>query len=425
MTWPIQRCSTWNITLPDTAPLRLLPRLGYSSRVSIEDDLRAELNQLDENQGRRRVRSFGGSDRIHPTLQGRSLVAFCSNDYLGLASHPALAAAASGTASTDGFGSGAARLVSGSSPLTDALEQELAAFVDQPTALLFPTGYQTNLGVLTALAGPRDLIASDAANHASIVDGCRLSRARIAIYRHADAADAERALATPGDFRRRLLVTESLFSMDGTRAPLSALAAVAKQHDALFLVDEAHAVGVLGPRGRGLCVGAGVRPHLTIGTLGKAFASLGGFAAASPTLRDLLLNTARTFIFTTAAPHPVSAATLAALRLISGPEGERRRETLVCRVAALRTRMATAGFPLGGADAIVPVVLGSNQRALSAAAELLTMGMLVPAIRPPTVPPNTARLRVTLSADHTEAEVAALGAALVDIVSSHPPTTPS
>jgi 8-amino-7-oxononanoate synthase len=388
--------------------------------LSIEDDLSAELERLEQNQARRALRSLAGPDRIHPALDGRQLVAFCSNDYLGLAAHPALTAAAATAATDHGFGSGASRLVSGGTPLTDTLEDELASFVDQPAALLFPTGYQTNIGVLTALAGPSDLIASDAANHASIVDGCRLSRARIAIYRHTDARDAARALATPGDFRRRILVTESLFSMDGTRAPLATLAALAKQHDALFIVDEAHALGVLGPGGRGLCHDSGVRPHLTIGTLGKAFAALGGFAAGSRALRDLLLNTARTFIFTTAAPHPIIGAALAALRLIRGPEGDLRRARLAAHLANLRAQLAAAGFPIPGTDAILPVILGSNQRALAAAANLLAQGLLVPAIRPPTVPPNTARLRITLSADHTPAEVASLARALTDLLTQDP-----
>jgi len=389
--------------------------------MPIEDHLRTELTLLQQNQAQRSTRSLLGADRIHPTEAGRSLIAFCANDYLGIAAHPFLRTAADEAAQAFGYGSGAARLVCGGTPLTETLEQELAAYVHQDAALLFPTGYQTNMGVITALAGPQDLIVSDAANHASIVDGCRLTRAKIAIYRHGDADDAERAFSSPGAFRRRLLVTESLFSMDGTRAPVGPLAALAKQYDALFIVDEAHALGVLGPQGRGICVEAGVRPHLTIGTLGKAFGCSGGFAAASNLLRDILVNTARTFIFTTAPPHPVTGAALAALRLLRGPEGDRRRAALVRHAANLRTQLAESGFPLPGRDAIVPVILGSNQRALGAAATLLSQGFLVPAIRPPTVPLGSARLRVTLSADHTDAEVATLAAALTEILSTADP----
>jgi 8-amino-7-oxononanoate synthase len=386
--------------------------------LSIEDDLQADLDEIQRNDGRRFLRTLDGPDRLHPVHNGRPLLSFCSNDYLGLASHPELSAAAADAAAAHGFGSGASRLVSGGSAVADQLEGELASFVHQPAALLFPSGYQTNIGVLTALAGPNDLIVSDAANHASIVDGCRLTRARLAIYRHTDPDDAGRAFATAGTFRRRILVTESLFSMDGTRAPLPALAALAQKADALFLVDEAHALGVLGPRGAGLCAAEDLRPHVTMGTLGKSMASLGGFAASSVAVRELLLNTARTFIFTTAPPHPVLAAALAALRLIRSAEGDQRRSQLQSNLTALRAALAAAGAPLPGRDAIIPVILGSNQRALEAAAELLSRDILIPAIRPPTVPVGTARLRVTLSASHTPADVATLSRALIHILSA-------
>ena len=275
---------------------------------SFSTRLEAELEALAAIDRRRACPEVAGLSRVHPDLGGRSMLSFCSNDYLGLASHPALATAAAAAAARDGFGASASRLVSGDLPAHRTLERALAAFLDRPAALTFPSGYQTNVGVLTALAGRDDLIVSDAFNHASQVDGCRLSRARVAIYSHGDARAARRLLAAGSRFRRRLLVTESLFSMDGDAAPLAALAEVAAATDSILIVDEAHALGVLGPGGRGLCASSGIVPDVLVGTLGKAIGSAGGFASGASALRDLLVNRARTFIFTTALPPPAAAA---------------------------------------------------------------------------------------------------------------------
>ena len=260
--------------------------------------LEAELEALAAIDRRRACPEAAGSSRVRPDVRGASMLSFCSNDYLGLASHPALAAAAAATAAHDGFGASASRLVAGDLPAHRALEAALAAFFDRPAALVFPSGYQTNVGVLTALAGRDDLIVSDALNHASLVDGCRLSRARVAIYPHADARAARRLLAAGTQFRRRILVTESLFSMDGDSAELGALTDAAAATDSILVVDEAHAFGVLGPGGRGLCAAARVVPDVLIGTLGKAAGTAGGFVAGAEALRELLVNRARTFIFT-------------------------------------------------------------------------------------------------------------------------------
>jgi 8-amino-7-oxononanoate synthase len=346
----------------------------------------------------------------------QALVSFCSNDYLGLASHPALAAAAAEAAVRDGFGASASRLVSGDFPAHRRLEAALADFLSVSAVLLFPTGYQANLGVLTALAGPNDLIVSDALNHASLIDGCRLSRARVAVFPHGDAGAARRLLTDGAPVRRRLLVTESLFSMDGDAAPLADLAAVADETGAVLVVDEAHALGVLGPGGRGLCAEAGIVPPVLIGTLGKAFGSAGGFAAGDPLVRDILLNRARTFIFTTAAPPPVAAAAEAALSLIRGPEGDRRRDALTRHRLDLASRLAALGFlTVPPPGPIFPVVLGTEARALAAADALRSRGYYVTAIRPPTVPVGSARLRVTLSTEHTSDEIAGLANALGEI----------
>jgi 8-amino-7-oxononanoate synthase len=295
------------------------------------------------------------------------------------------------------------------------LEVDLAAYVGRPSALLFPSGYQANLGVVTALAGPADLVVSDAANHASLIDGCRLSKATIEVFAHRDARAAARALARAGQFRRRILVTESLFSMDGDTAPLADLAALADEHDAVFLVDEAHALGVCGPEGRGLCADAGITPDVLVGTLGKAFGAAGGFAAGSATLREYLVNRARPFVFATAAPPAVAAAASAALRLSGGPEGETRRARLRSHRRRLNQALDTRIPDSPGA--IVPVLLGRDERALAASARLRELGLFVPAIRPPTVPEGTARLRVTLSSEHTGDDIDQLAAALREVLS--------
>jgi 8-amino-7-oxononanoate synthase len=387
---------------------------------SFEAALDAELEALGTADRRRACPEAAGASRVNPDLRGRAMLSFCSNDYLGLASHPALAAAAAETAARDGFGASASRLVAGDLPAHRALEAALAAFLDRPAALVFPTGYQTNLGALTALAGRDDLIVSDALNHASLVDGCRLSRARVAIYPHGDARAAGRLLAAGNRFRRRLLVTESLFSMDGDAAPLGRLAEAAARTDSVLVVDEAHAFGVLGPGGRGLCAEAGVVPGVLIGTLGKAAGAAGGFVAGSRALRDVLVNRARTFIFTTALPPPVAAAGAAAIALIAGPEGDRRRASLAERARALATQLAERGLRLPPSSdrfgPILPVVLGSEARALAVAAALVERGLFVPAIRPPTVPAGSSRLRVTLSAAHEPADIARLATALGEIL---------
>ena len=380
--------------------------------------LRTELDALRAADRLRSLPELAGHSRQRPDGASGPLLSFASNDYLGLASHPALLTAAAEAAAREGFGAGAARLVTGDLPSHRALERELAAYLCRPTALLFPTGYQANLGVLSALAGPQDLIVSDALNHASLIDGCRLSRATVAIYAHADADAAIAGLTRPGSFRRRFLVTESLFSMDGDLAPLSPLAQAAKLHDAVFVVDEAHALGVLGPTGRGLCAELGVEPDVLIGTLGKAFGSAGGFVTGSAALREYLINRARTFVFTTSAPPPVAAAALAGIQLAAGPEGELRRARLTSNrrrlLAAIEPLAPLAELSSAGPIPIIPLILGADARALAAARILRTQGVFVPAIRPPTVPEGTARLRLTLSSEHSDADIDTVAAALME-----------
>jgi 8-amino-7-oxononanoate synthase len=386
---------------------------------SFDADLEAELAALAAVGRRRACPEVMGSSRTGVLVSGAPRLSFCSNDYLGLAADPALATAAASAAARDGFGASASRLVSGDLPAHRQLEEALARFFGRSAALVFPSGYQTNIGVLTALAGPDDVIVSDALNHASIIDGCRLSRARIAVYPHGDPDAAARLLDQARTARRRLLVTESLFSMNGDAAPLTRLAEAAQSQDAVFVVDEAHAIGVLGPRGRGLCAAVDVVPDVLIGTLGKALATAGGFAAGSQPLRDLLVNRARSFIFTTALPPPVAAAALAALEIVSGPEGDRRRALLRAHADRLAPQLATLQpsgleIPPGtvAGSPIHPFVVGTDAAAVALSAALAHRGIFVPAIRPPTVPVGSARLRITLSASHEPADIDRLVLAL-------------
>ena len=330
---------------------------------------------------------------------GRPVVSFASNDYLGLTGHPAVMAAAIDAVEHSGTGAGSARLVAGARPLHRRLEAELAGWKGTEAAVLFATGYAANLGVLQSLGGPGVTVVSDGLNHASIVDGCRLSRADVVVTRHGDVAAVERAVAAaPG---RVVVVTESVFSMDGDVAPLDDLTALCVRHDALLMVDEAHAV--LGPD---LTGGAG--PVVRVGTLSKALGSLGGFVAGPAALCELLVNRARTFVFTTASTPADTAAALAALGVLRSSEGDALRARLRDLVERLRP-----GHP----SPVIPVVVGGEEAAMAASAALLEQGLLVPAIRPPTVPFGTSRLRISLTAAHTIEQVDRLADALAGLAS--------
>lgn len=332
----------------------------------------------------RTVRSFDGSGPDF-TLDGRPLVSFASNDYLGLAQHPAVVAAAHEALDRYGAGAGSARLIVGGRPIHAELEADLAAWQGQERALLFPTGFAANLGVLSVFGEPGVTILSDELNHASIVDGCRLSGAHVEVFRHRDLDHLSTLLRRA---KRAVVVSDTVFSMDGDVADVYRLVELSKAHGALLVLDEAHAV--LGPTS----VAGGEVLH--VGTLSKTLGSLGGFVAGPAALIELLLNRARPFIFTTASPPADAAAARAALGVLRSPEGN----ALVARLRA-HVQRVRAGHP----SPIVPMMLGDEERALDAAAALLDRGLLVPAIRPPTVPPGTSRLRITLSTAHTDADV--------------------
>ena len=353
----------------------------------------------------RELRRIEGAVDTWVEVDGRRALLLCSNNYLGLANHPALAAAAAEAARRYGVGAGASRLISGSLAIHRDLEARLARFKHTEAAVLFPTGYHANLGAITALVGKDDAVFSDRLNHASIIDGCRLSGAAVHVYPHADV-DALAALLRRHPARRRLVVTDSVFSMDGDHAPLGAIAAVAAEHGALLMVDEAHATGVEGPTGAGLveALGLGAAIDVQMGTLGKALGAAGAFVAGSARLVDLLVNRARSLIYTTALPPPVVAAVDAALDVVARePE---RRARLASLANRLRERLRTVGFTVpDGSGPIIPVIAGTSERALAWSRGLLEHGVFVQAIRPPTVPPGTARLRVTLMATHTDEDV--------------------
>ena len=389
--------------------------------------LGAALAQLHEAQLRRErltVAGFGApGERLLVTAEGRALVDFSSNDYLGLARHPALARAMAECAPRTGAGSGASHLITGHGAEHEALEAELAAFTQRERALLFSTGYMANLAVMGALAVRGQRVLLDRLSHASLIDGARLSGAQLRRYAHADAPAAQRlAAAEPG--ATALIGTDGVFSMDGDLAPLPQLVRAAQAHEAWLVVDDAHGLGVIGAHGGGTLEHYGLSAAevpVLVGTLGKAFGSFGAFVAGGHELIEYLIQKARPYIYTTALPQPVAAASRAALRLARTEAW--RRERLQAHIGRFRELARAAGVPLmASATAIQPVPLGSAAAALAVQRELSAAGLCVIAIRAPTVPAGRARLRVTLSAAHTEQQVEALVQALARACARVAPT---
>lgn len=379
------------------------------------DDALADL----ERRGlRRSLLERAGSQRGDQIeLAGQSLLNFGSNDYLGLAAEPAVVEAARLALPQTGWGAGASPLVTGRGAIHAALERELARFEGTEAALLFPTGFAANVGAITALASAGDAIFSDAKNHASIIDGCRLSGAKVLVYQHRNAAHLQQLLAaSASEFRRRLIVSDSLFSMDGDFAPLAQLVELARTHHAMLLVDEAHATGVIGKHGRGVCELLDVEEGVSVrvGTLSKALGSSGGFVAGSRQLIDWLANRARPYIFSTAAPEAASAAARKSLELVR--DQPHRRQTLLALAAEFRERLAVAGLTIGDSQSqIVPVILSDPQRTMHAAQALRERGIFVPGIRPPSVPAGESLLRVSLTYLHQPEHLERLLAALREL----------
>jgi 8-amino-7-oxononanoate synthase len=373
-------------------------------------EIEARLAELEELGLHRRLRLISGPQGPRVLLDGKPVLLLCSNNYLGLADHPRVREAAAEAAMRWGVGAGASRLVSGTMTIHRRLEERLAEWEGSEACVLFGSGYLANIGAIGALAGRGDTIFSDELNHASIIDGCRLSGARVAVYRHADSEHLQWSLRRHGGRGegqgRRLIVTDAVFSMDGDVAPLQDIVELARAHGARTIVDEAHATGLLGPGGRGAVAAAGLQGEVDIlvGTLSKSLGSYGAYACTSAEMSDYLINTARSLIFSTAPGPPAIAGALAALELLR--ERPHRVERLHLAARALRGELAKEGFPVEQSDMpIVPIVVGEERDALRMCKAALSRGVFAQAIRPPTVPAGTSRLRLAAMASHTPAEL--------------------
>jgi 8-amino-7-oxononanoate synthase len=378
-------------------------------------DLAAALSARKQQQLYRTRQTLEGPQDVVVRIGDRDYLSFCSNDYLGLANHPEIVAAFKEGADRFGVGSGAAHLITGHSYAHQVLEEELADFVGSPRALLFSTGYMANLGVVTALTGRGDEVFEDRLNHASLLDAAGQSAARLVRYAHNDARSLQRKLSVSGA-QHRLIATDGVFSMDGDCAPLLAIQQLAQQYATWLLVDDAHGFGVLGDQGHGWCVeqlGADQENVVLMATLGKALGTSGAFVAASEDVIETLIQRARTFIYTTASPPALAWATRTALRLVR--EGDERRVRLFTNIAYFRRSAAELGVPLMPSNtAIQPVPVGEAGAALRLSEALHRRGVLVTAIRPPTVPQGASRLRITLSANHSREQLERLVAALAE-----------
>jgi 8-amino-7-oxononanoate synthase len=373
--------------------------------VDVRVDIASDLQKLESRDLLRSRRTVEGRQGPEVEIGGRRVLCFASNDYLGLASDDRLVAAAITALQRSGSGAGASPLVAGHMDAHEELEREIADWMGCDAALLFGSGYHANIGTIAALAGPEDEVFSDELNHASLIDGCRLARARVSIYPHRDSGALGRLLAG-SRARRKLVVTDSIFSMDGDAAPLDEIVALAETHGAWVMIDEAHATGVFGSDGAGLAsaLGLGSRIAIRMGTLGKALGGYGAFVAGGRPLVDWLVNRARAYVYSTALPPAVVGAVRAAVAIARTDEA--RRERLWRNARRLHAGLVAAGLALPPLESpIVPVVVGSSRTALEVARRTLAEGVLAPAIRPPTVPEGTARLRLTPIATHTEEQI--------------------
>jgi len=367
--------------------------------------LEQELFQLEQQNLLRRLTVVESSRGPYVTIHGNRFLLMCSNDYLGLANHPMLCKAAARAMEQYGFGSGASRLVSGTSEMHKQLEDKLAKFKHAEAAILFNSGYAANTGVIQSLAREGDILLSDCLNHASIVDGCRLSKADLFIYNHKDICHVEQILKKCKQISRKLIVTDGVFSMDGDIAPLPDLVALAEKYGAMLMVDDAHATGVLGKTGRGTAEYFGLEGRIPIqmGTLSKALGSFGAFVAGSKNLVEFLVNSARSFIYSTALPPLVCAASIAALDIVN--QEHDRREKLWNNREQFIKGLREMGIDSQSETPIIPVMIGDSKRALQASERLFEEGLYASAIRPPTVPEGSARIRVTIMATHSHEDI--------------------
>jgi 8-amino-7-oxononanoate synthase len=362
-----------------------------------------ELAKLERDGLLRRPLARRGPQAATISIDSKGLVNFGANDYLGLANDERLKSAAIAAIGREGWGAGASPLITGRSQLHAELEHSLAAFEGTESALVFPSGFAANAGTVAALADRGDCIFADEKNHASLIDGCRLSRANVHVYRHCDVAHAEELVRSFGDCRRRLIVTDALFSMDGDLAPLADLAALAREYDCMFMVDEAHATGVFGDHGRGVCECLGVEDtvHVRVGTLSKALGCSGGFVAGPESLIRWLYNRARPYVFSTAHPAANSAAAIAAIDIVQ--QEPARRTTLLARAQHVRNELSKCGWNVGRSTSqIIPLVVQDVGRTMHLTTQLREVGLFVPGIRPPSVPAGQSLLRISLSYGHTD-----------------------
>ena len=367
--------------------------------MGFQTQIREALSELEAVGLLRRPLQISGPQGPEVQIDGQRVLCFCSNNYLGLADHPALAAALT-SAPGEGVGAAASRLISGTMDAHRDAEIAYADFLGTPAAALFSTGYAANVGAVQALAGSGDVVFSDALNHASLIDGCRLSRAAVRVYAHRDVDHLGSLLREHRPRAgRALIITDSLFSMDGVIAPLREIEKLARSFEAGLLVDEAHALGVFGPNGRGLSAELSIEPDVVVGTLGKAFGVAGAFVAASEEVVSLIRNRARSFVYSTAPPPMLARAAIEALRLVR--QADDARQALLENASELRSQLRALGFHIPSENSqILPVLIGENERTMQISAELLDKGVFVQGIRPPTVPAGTARLRLTPMATH-------------------------
>ena len=383
------------------------------STCSLDNFLLSGLEEIESRGLTRRLTALDGPQQTRVIQNGKELLNFSSNDYLGLATHPALKDAAMVAWERSGFGSGASRLICGTLAAHEELESAISEFKQTPAALSFSSGYAAAMGTIPAICGTGDVIILDKLSHACLVDAARLSGALLRVFRHNDLCKLESHLKWasakhPG--AKILVIAESIYSMDGDRAPLRKMVELKERHGAWFFLDEAHAVGVIGRQGRGLADEEGVADHIEIqmGTLGKAFGSHGAYIAGTSTVRQFLINRARSFIFSTSPPVPVVAASRKAIEIAASPEGDSLRAKLWENIHLLQSLLSIKA----PASAILPVLIGNESAAVETSARLFEQGFLVPAIRFPTVAKGSARLRVTLTASHTRSDIESLARAL-------------
>lgn len=378
-----------------------------------------ELIKIKESGLYRNLTAVENAQDTHIKIEGKTYLSFCSNNYLGLASHPSVVAAVKDAVELYGWGAGASRLVSGNMTLHETLENEISKFKKKDAAIVFPTGYMANLGVITSLVSNGDLVICDKLNHASIIDGCRLSGADFRVYAHCNMEKLENILKKSAKYNCKLIITDSVFSMDGDLAPIPDLVKIAANYNAMLMVDEAHGTGVFGENGIGVVehYDLGNEVYVVMGTLSKAIGSLGGYVSGDIDLISYLRNKARTFMYTTALPPAVCAASIAGIKLIQGDPS--MRVSLWNNVRFIKDKLNSLNInTISSESQIIPILIGDAKKAVKVSKLLYDNGILIPAIRPPTVPANSSRLRMTVMSSHTKQDLERLSQTLSDVLDS-------